>query len=167
LTNTFPIWVAALSWPLYGKPPGLKMVIAILTGVVGVILVEQPHLEAGNLGVFTALAAAVFTAVAMLGLHSLSEIDPRAIVVHFSGVATVFCLGALVVGWLRGTLAHDPAGVTDPGVVVRLVEMGLTALIGQIFLARAVGAAGPAKVWVIGRATIVSEWILSPVLCGR
>src|SRR4051812_24582009 len=72
LTNTFPLWVVILSWPLYGKPPGGKMVAAVLVGVAGVVLVEQPHLEAGNPGVYSALAAALFTAVAMLGLHSLS-----------------------------------------------------------------------------------------------
>jgi drug/metabolite transporter (DMT)-like permease len=167
LTNTFPIWVAVISWPLYGKPPGFKMVIAILTGVVGVVLVEQPHLEAGNPGVFTALAAAVLTAVAMLGLHSLREIDPRAIVVHFSGVATVFCLGAFVVGWVRGTLAHDPVGVAEPGVALRLLEMGLTALIGQIFLTRAFGTGAPAKVAVVGLTQIVFALIFDAWLWDR
>src|SRR5262249_38962379 len=43
LTNTFPIWVTVLSWPLYGHLPGVKMLIAILVGVTGVVLVEQPH----------------------------------------------------------------------------------------------------------------------------
>ena len=57
LTNTFPIWVAVLSWPLYGHAPDRKMVVAILIGVAGVVLVEQPHLESGNLGVMFALGA--------------------------------------------------------------------------------------------------------------
>ena len=39
LTNTFPIWVALLSWPLYGQPPGAKIVLAIAVGIVGVVLV--------------------------------------------------------------------------------------------------------------------------------
>ena len=50
--------------------------IAILVGVAGVVLVEQPHIEAGNLGVFAALFAAAFTAVALLGLNRLRDIDP-------------------------------------------------------------------------------------------
>src|SRR6266545_4845310 len=64
LSNTFPIWVAALSWPMYGHLPGWKTLAAICVGVAGVVLVEQPHIESGNLGVFAALAAAGFTAVA-------------------------------------------------------------------------------------------------------
>ncbi len=130
LTNTFPIWVAVLSWPLYGQSPGVKMAIAILIGVAGVALVEQPHFESGNLGVLAALAAALFTAVAMLGLHSLGDLDPRAIVVHFSAVATVFCF----VAYLVGPHEHDPARVLELGVMWKLLAMGATALVGQLFL---------------------------------
>jgi drug/metabolite transporter (DMT)-like permease len=156
LTNTFPIWVAVLSWPLYGKPPGVGMVLAILTGVAGVMLVERPHLEAGNLGVFTALAAAVFTAVAMLGLHSLQDIDPRAIVVHFSGVATLFCGGALVVDALiAGPESHDPARLANGPVALELLGMALTATVGQIFLTVAFASGAPAKVSVVGLTQIV------------
>jgi len=151
LTNTFPIWVAVLSWPLYGHPPGVKVAVAILVGVAGVALVEQPHFESGNLGVLTALAAALFTAVAMLGLHSLGGIDPRAIVVHFSAVATVFCF----VAFLIGPRQHDPARVLEWGVAWKLLGMGVTALVGQIFLTLAFGTGAPAKVSVVGLTQIV------------
>ena len=65
------------------------MIVAILIGVAGVVLVEQPHLESGNLGFMFALAAAAATAVAMLGFTLPRTNHPRAIVVHFSAVATV------------------------------------------------------------------------------
>lgn len=151
LTNTFPIWVAVFSWPLYGRPPGLKMVAAILVGVAGVALVEQPHLESGNLGVPVALAAAAFTAVAMLGLHSLATLDPRAIVVHFSAVATVFCFAAFLVGPRQ----HDVGAVLEPVMILRLLGMGLAALIGQLFLTLAFSRGSPARVSVVGLSQIV------------
>jgi drug/metabolite transporter (DMT)-like permease len=90
LTNTFPLWVALLSWPLYGQRPSRSILLAILAGIVGVALVEQPHFAQRNWGVLAALAAALFTAVAMLGLHALKGIDPTMVVVHFSTVARVF-----------------------------------------------------------------------------
>lgn len=163
LTNTFPIWVAVLSWPLYGRPPGLKMVLAIAVGVVGVALVEQPHLESGNLGVYSALAAAVMTAVAMLGLSSLKGIDPRAIVVHFSAVATVVCLGAYFVGPLN----HDPAGAAEPGVLLRLAGMAVTATVGQLVLTLAFGGGAPAQVSVVGLSQIVMALGFDAYLWGR
>jgi drug/metabolite transporter (DMT)-like permease len=151
LTNTFPIWVALFSWPLYGHLPGRNMLIAILIGVAGVVLVEQPHLESGNLGAAFALAAAALTAVAMLGLHSLGNLDPRAIVVHFSSVATVFCLAAFLIG----PRDHAIAKVLETGIVLKLLAMGVTALIGQMFLTLAFSAGAPAKVSVIGLTQIV------------
>jgi drug/metabolite transporter (DMT)-like permease len=151
LTNTFPLWVAVISWPLYGHRIGRKLWLALLVGVLGVALVEQPHLAAGNWGVVSALAAAVFTAVAMLGLHSLKDIDPRAIVVHFSAVATVFA----VVAFLLAPRQYDLGRVAETGVMLKLLGMCVTATIGQIFLTRAFGTGSPAKVSVIGLTQIV------------
>jgi drug/metabolite transporter (DMT)-like permease len=167
LSNTFPIWVAVLSWPLYGHLPGWKTGVAILVGVVGVVLVEQPHLEAGNLGVFAALAAAGFTAVAMLGLNRLSDIDPRAVVVHFSAVATVFCGAAFLL-----TPRTEPLErVAETGVILRLLGIGVSATIGQVFLTLAFGRGAPAKVSVVGLTQIVfvlamSAWAFNRTVNG-
>jgi drug/metabolite transporter (DMT)-like permease len=163
LSNTFPIWVAALSWPLYGHNPGAKTLVAILIGVVGVALVEQPHIESGNLGVLAALAAAWFTAVAMLGLHRLNDIDPRAVVVHFSAVATVFCLATFFV-----TPREQPVGrVLETGVMLKLLGIGVSATIGQVFLTLAFGRGAPAKVSVVGLTQIVFVMAMSAWLFGR
>lgn len=163
LTNTFPIWVAVISWPLYGKAPGWKMWVAILVGIGGVALVEQPHLEAGNLGVFTALAAACMTAVAMLGLHSLSGIDPRAIVVHFSAVATVVCLGA----YLLLPRSADFSLAARPDVAWKVVAMAASATVGQLFLTLAFGTGSPTKVSVVGLTQIVFALFFDAWLWGR
>lgn len=151
LSNTFPLWVALLSWPLYGEAPGGKMVLAILIGIAGVVLVEQPHLEAGKLGVFAALASAVFTAVAMLGLNRLRDIDPRAVVVHFSLVATLFCFGAFLIV----PRAEPLERVLEPRVIARLLGIGVSATVGQVFLTLAFGRGAPAKVSVVGLTQIV------------
>ena len=155
LTNTFPIWVAILSWPLYGTPPSPKMLVAMLVGVMGVALVEQPHLEAGNRGVFSALGAALFTAVAMLGLHSLKGIDPRAIVVHFSMVATIFGLGAYLIAVQMGKITPNPAQLSEPGVLLQFIGMAITATTGQLLLTLAFRSGAPDKVSVVGLTQIV------------
>ena len=151
LTNTFPLWVALFSWPLYGRPPDAKMAVAILVGVTGVALVEQPHFASGNLGVVAALAAAGFTAVAMLGLHSLGGVEPLAVVVHFSAVATVVCFGAFLVGPRQ----FPTDSVFDTTIMLELLGMGVTALVGQLFLTLAFSHGAPAKVSVVGLTQIV------------
>ena len=86
LTHTFPLWVAVLTWPLLGRRPPAGVWPAIACGLVGVALVERPHLSAGNLAALAALLAAVCTAFAMIGLNQLRGLDTRAVVAHFSGV---------------------------------------------------------------------------------
>ena len=88
LTNTFPIWVAILSWPLLHVRPGWSVWLAAACGVGGIVLIRQPHYDASpatQVAVPLALAAAFSSSVAMLGLHRLKQFHPWAIVAHFSG----------------------------------------------------------------------------------
>src|SRR5947209_2413723 len=48
LTNTFPLWVAVLSWPLLGERPPGSVWLAAGCGVLGVALIQKP-LDAGRL----------------------------------------------------------------------------------------------------------------------
>ena len=73
LTNTFPMWVAILSWPMAGVKPTLGIATAVVSAVVGVALTQHPHLDGMPLAVWAALAASFFTAIAMLGLNRLQE----------------------------------------------------------------------------------------------
>ncbi|MBM3983216.1 MAG: DMT family transporter [Planctomycetes bacterium] len=163
LSNTFPIWVVLISWPLYRHFPGGKTLLAVLVGVAGVVLVEQPHIEAGNWAVVAALASAGFTAVAMLGLHRLHDIDPRAVVVHFSAVATGFC----VVAFLTTPRTEPLARVIEPLVALKLLGIGVSATVGQVFLTLAFGRGAPAKVSVVGLTQIVFVMGLSVWLFGH
>ncbi len=163
LSNTFPIWVAVLSWPLSGQAPGWGTACAVLTGVAGVALVEQPHLEAGNWAVFAALAAAGFTAVAMLGLNRLRDIDPRAVVVHFSLVATLFCGAA----FFLTPRSESVRSVAETGVLLKLLGIGVSATVGQMFLTLAFGRGAPAKVSVVGLTQIVFVTAMCAGLFGR
>ena len=147
LTNVFPIWVALLSWPMLGEAPSWQAWIAIAVGIFGVVLVQQPHFDAqapgAALPAILAMVSSMTSAMAMLGLHRLQGIDPRAIVAHFSGVALAVCLASL---WLapdaalvlrtirrphdrdavgRGRLRHDRAVVSDQGLCGRPAGQGL------------------------------------------
>ncbi len=146
LTNIFPIWVALLSWPLLREAPRKEDWIAIAVGMLGVTLVAQPHFsEHEKLPALAALAGSVSTSIAMLGLHRLQQIDPRAIVVHFSGVSLVACLASLL-------LIPNTALATsrfDRASLLMLLGVGISATIGQLFLTKAFAAGPPAKVSVV------------------
>jgi drug/metabolite transporter (DMT)-like permease len=157
LTNMFPIWVALLSWPLLQERPGKVVWAAVASAVLGVVLIQQPHLAEGNFATLVALASSVSTAVAMIGLHRLQHLDARAIVVHFSGVGVVFCLASFFT-FDRGTLLPPDApgpGVSGAITLLCLMGIGITATLGQLFLTSAFAAGPPARVSVLGLTQVV------------
>lgn len=146
LMNTVPVWVTLLSWPFLGERPGLKEAAAVTASMLGMVLIAQPHFREGNLAILVALANAAFTAVAVLGLHRLGAVDPRAVVVHFSAVATAVGGGVLS---LSGLARHLEA-LRNAETAVLLVGVALVGTVGQIGLTRAFALGVPARVSVVG-----------------
>jgi drug/metabolite transporter (DMT)-like permease len=152
ITNTFPLWVALLSWPLLRERPSGAIWLSAATGVLGVFLVQDPQLNGGTLASALAFLASFATAIALLGLHRLQDLSTLAIVVHFSGVAFAFCLALLFLG------PGGPPDWTDaaaPAALLRLLGVGATATVGQFFLTRAFAAGPPAKVSLVGLTQIL------------
>jgi drug/metabolite transporter (DMT)-like permease len=163
LSNMFPIWVALLSWPVLREAPSLRLWLCVLSGIAGVVLIQQPHLAEGNLATLAALAASLFTAIAMLGLNRLAAIDPRAIVTHFSAVAVVFCVAAFAV-FDRPLTRLD---AFTPPVLGMLLGLGLAATVGQISLTKAFTTGRPARVSVIALSQIIFAIVFEILVWGR
>jgi drug/metabolite transporter (DMT)-like permease len=163
LTNMFPVWVALLSWPLLKEPPTGQVWLSVGSGVAGVVLIQQPHFAEGNFAALLALAGSVSTAIAMLGLHRLQQIDIRAIVVHFSLVGMLFCVAAY---FLFGqTSAPREAPTAD--ALWMLLGVGVTATVGQLLLTVAFTFGSPAKVSVVGLSQIVFAMALDVIFWNR
>jgi drug/metabolite transporter (DMT)-like permease len=162
LTNLFPLWVALLSWPLLGEPPGRSVWVAAGCALVGVALIQQPHIAEGNWVSLVALASSFFTAIAMLGLHRLRGIDARAIVVHFSAVSVVFVVAAFFL-FDRDVTAHEE--LAGPALLM-LLGVGVTATVGQLLLTKAFAAGPPARIAVVGLTQVVFAMGLD-VLVGQ
>src|SRR5438874_2744983 len=163
LTNLFPLWVALLSWPLLGEPPPGHVWLSVASGAVGVVLIQQPHLARGNFAVLAAFGASFFTAVAMLGLHRLRDVQPRAIVVHFSAIALCFC----VASWFLFDRPERPKSTPWGWAVLLLAGVGLSATVGQVLLTRAFAAGSPARVSVVGLTQVVFALVLDVALSVR
>jgi drug/metabolite transporter (DMT)-like permease len=162
LQNAFPIWVALLSWPLLGEWPSRAVWISILTGVCGVILIQRPDVDGVNPVAMVAVAVSVFTALAMMGLHRLRDLDPRVIVVHFSAVSAVFSVAALFL------FPTPPAAELFAWHhAVLLLAVGVTASVGQLFLTKAFAAGAPARVSVVCLTQVIFILILDAVLLGN
>src|SRR5205085_2619767 len=95
LSNTVPLWVTLLAWPVLGQRPRASVWAAIGIGLAGIVLIQRPEAVGNHLAAAMALANAFSTSFSMLGLNRLGGVDARAVVTHFSGVATVFTLVVL------------------------------------------------------------------------
>lgn len=151
LTNTFPVWVALLSWPMAGERPTMGVWVAVISAVFGVGLTQKPHLGGFPLAAWAALWASLFTAIAMLGLNRLRGVSSLGIVVHFSAVSTLFCGAAYFVFDRHLGLGK----ATDWSVLWRLIGVGATATIGQVFLTLAFRSGSATKVAVVGLSQVV------------
>jgi drug/metabolite transporter (DMT)-like permease len=153
LTNTFPIWVALLSWPLLRIRPSLSVWLAAGCGVFGVALIQSPHFHTGGTASFAialSMTAALTNAIAMLGLHRMKGLHPWAIVVHYSGVATLFVLASCFFG-------HPPplTGIGEAKTLLLLLGVGVAATLGQLSVTRAFTSGAPARISVVGLMQIV------------
>lgn len=153
LTNTFPIWVTLLAWPVLGERPTAALGLALVSGVYGVYLIENPQDGPIRPATYAALGAAVLTAVVMLGLHRLRRVNSLAIVVHFSGVATVMCLGYTAVTWPGRPI--DLSVLARADVITLLLGVGVFASAGQITMTRAFRTGTPQRLAVVGLAQVV------------
>ena len=164
LTNTYPLWIVLTTF-LSGRRGGKLMDLAcVACGILGVVLIQQPH-GAGPgdaSGVVVALMASVTTAIAMLGLHRLKDVDARAVVAHFSGLASL----SLAL-WLL--LAHPAASasVIDARSALLLFGVGLSGTAGQVLLTKAYASGPPSKIAVLSLTQVVFGLGFDITLQGR
>lgn len=146
LTNLYPIWVSLLSWPLLKRQPRRGVWVAIVAGVVGVALIQQPQAGHAGYAVLIAVAGSFTTALAMIALHRLQDVSTQVVVFHFSMVGLAFALASLL---FFGNWSLSQNVVFDGRVVLTLLGTGVAASVGQLFLTLAFAAGPPSEVAVV------------------
>jgi drug/metabolite transporter (DMT)-like permease len=152
LTNTYPLWIVLISSRL-GVGSGWRTDLAcVLSAVLGVVLIQAPYLSGGGDGraVLSALAASLSAAVAMMGLHRLRSVDARAVVAHFSGMASLV-LGALLAFGRPDAFAT----ALDRPTVALILGVGLFGTFGQVLLTKAFASGPPARISVLSLTQVV------------
>lgn len=164
LSNTVPVWVTLLAWPVLGQRPRAGMWAAIAVGLAGVVLIQRPEAATDRLAGALALGNALSTSVSMIGLNRLGGVDARAVVTHFSGVATVFTLAFMFLS--GGRVDYNALG--DTTTIALLLGVGAAATVGQLSMTKAFASAGsPSKVSVVGLMQIVFALLFDLLLWHR
>lgn len=164
LTNSYPLWIVLMSAFLLRQTPTVAEGLGVASGLIGVVLIQRPQLAGDQFASLVALAASVASALAMLGLHRLKGVDPRAIVAHFSGVASLIAGTWLAVRWDHGTIHLSRP---DPMTLIMLLGVGVTGTVGQFFLTKAYAAGAPARVSVISLIQVPFGMLFDLAIWGR
>ncbi len=172
LSNMYPIWVGVLGWPLLGQTPSRQTWVAMIASTIGIWLIYagatqgSAALEAVHywpqLAIPLAALASMLSAIALIGLHRVKQIDSRAVVTHFSAVSTVVSL----IAW---TFLPSASGelVQRDSSLWRLIAVGVTAVLGQLFLTKAFAHGKPARVSVVGLSQAAIAALYKWVVIGR
>jgi drug/metabolite transporter (DMT)-like permease len=166
LMNTTPIWVTLLLWFVFKQRPATGVVIAVLTSVAGIALIQQPHFQSGKFACLMALCGAFFTSIAMLGLNRLRSIDPRAIVVHFSGVASL-ATGAFLALTNLADRKDYSAQLNGRHVLIPLALVGIAGVAGQIGMTLAFAKGQASRVSVIALSQILFGLVFDAIFWSR
>jgi drug/metabolite transporter (DMT)-like permease len=164
LSNTVPVWVTLLAWPVLGQRPGASVWAAIAVGLAGVVLIQRPESAGDRLACALAVGNALSTSVSMIGLNRLGGVDARAVVTHFSGVSTVFTLAFMLLS--RGRVDYN--ALRDTTTLALLFGVGLAATAGQLTMTKAFSSSAvPSKVSVVGLTQIVFALLFDLLLWHR
>jgi drug/metabolite transporter (DMT)-like permease len=163
LMNTAPIWVTILLWFVFRQRPTTGIVIAVLTSVAGIALIQQPHFQSGKFACLMALCGAFCTSIAMLGLNRLRSIDPRAVVVHFSGVASLATVAFLALTNRKDYFAQ----LNGNHVLIPLVLVGIAGVAGQIGMTLAFAKGQASRVSVIALSQILFGLVFDAIFWSR
>jgi drug/metabolite transporter (DMT)-like permease len=162
LTNVHPLWIVLITAIVLRRAPTQGEFLGVASGLIGVALIEQPHLGVDQLAALVALLSSVSTAVAMLGLHRLRDLDARSIVAHFAGVASL--ISAV---WLLLRRDPLPPRLFEPLTVGLLLGVGISGTLGQVLLTKAYAAGAPTRVAVVGLTQVIFAMGFDVAIWGR
>ncbi len=134
LTNTAPIWIVASSAIFLGQWPRPVVWIAIAAGIAGIVVLQRPAFEVGNLGAAVAVASALLYSISIQAVSRLRHTThPLTILVHLTGASVILSLALCVVTAREQLVAFSPT----PAIAGGLVLVALFATAGQVSAMRA------------------------------
>ena len=163
IIHMFPLWVALLSWPLFGIIPNFSVWVSITCGFLGIVLLHPPEQTQQYLAMLAALVGSFSAALAMTGLHLLRDIDSRAIVIHFAMILIpVTILTLLVATWESGFTVP-----TDPITWWMLLGVGGFATCGQVSMTKAFASGPPARIAIVALSQVAITMIYDVIFWDR
>ncbi len=144
------IWTPCLSWLFLKYAITAGDLLAVASGITGVVLIVQPQFTSTSVATVVAVLGSVAAAAAMIGLHRVRGVDAWAIVAHFSGVSSI----AAVCLWL---VMPEPLPVVNWHLksFIVLGGIGVCGVLAQFCMTKAYAKGNPTWVGVAGLSQVV------------
>jgi drug/metabolite transporter (DMT)-like permease len=139
------IWIALLSFLIFGEYNGVRVLFAILLGFIGMLLIYKPIMNLPLTYHLAGVLSGLTSAIAYLTVGRLAVYyDPRVIVLSFLVSGFIFPLLSMLIHHFGGLPADGLFIVSwkmpDLHQSIFIVIMGLAALFGQYCVTRAYGS---------------------------
>jgi drug/metabolite transporter (DMT)-like permease len=167
--QTSPIFIALFSYLLLRERLNAYAWVSIVTGFIGILFIFKPgvsdSIKTNSIGLFCGIG----TALAYISIRELKQIyDTRAIVLSFMASGLILPLISVALGFYLNADTFDflVAEFIWPQAQhwLWIILLGVTSLIGQVFLTRAYGAEKAGVVSAIGYTNIVFSTLLGTML---
>jgi drug/metabolite transporter (DMT)-like permease len=158
LNHSMPLFLPLIErvWLREPIPRGNGRVLAI--GMLGLVLILRPGSSLFQPAALVGVAAAVFSAMAQVGVRTLSQSEPvLRIVFYFGFFSSLATAGPALAGWATPPLSAAPV----------LLCMGVAATLAQLLMTAAYSAAPAARVGPFMYTSVVFAALLDWLLHGR
>ena len=128
LAHSAPIIACVLAVPILGEKLGIRRLIAVIVGFVGVIIIVQPGSEIFKVASLLPVASAISMAVSYISLRFIMKTDSSVSIIFYYSVALVIT-----------TIVFFPSDFKYPPLIhiIPLFSLGVMGSLGHYFISQA------------------------------
>jgi len=151
LSYTSPVFIPCFAWLWLRESVSFKSWIAVVLGFGGIVFILRPGSGIFNITALVGICAGMGVAIASVTIRRMSDTEsPGTMVFYFTLISTL--VSALPLAWTHTW--------PDPGQFFLLSIMGIVAVLGQFFMAKAYTLAPSATVGPFNFTTVVFSSVL-------
>lgn len=146
-----PLLITALSVPILGEKVGVFRWVAVVVGLVGVLVVLRPGVQALSLGHLAALTSAIASALSVIILRKVGNVERSAVMIIIPTLAGIVVM-AFILPWVYVPVSLPTLGAL--AIAGALIVSAQLTMIGAYRAASSAAAIAPVQYTQILWATL-------------
>ncbi|MGB7291907.1 MAG: DMT family transporter [Thermodesulfobacteriota bacterium] len=151
LVNAAPLFIPLVAWVWLKHGVSGRLWFSLLIGFIGIVFIIQPGRDVVSWATSLALAAGIFSAIALVTVGRLNTTEPSTrILFYYFLISTILTVPLLITKW----------STPEPIAWIYLIGIGLTMAIAQLLLILAYEQASPSRVSPFNYSVVVFSGII-------